>query len=183
MNRHKVCLLLFALLAAIQLAQPLYWVWQWEDVLQTGNAYLWKTAPVDPYDAFRGRYIDLRFKDTKGPIPGGEKITYGQTVYATLGADPNGFAYILAISSQKPGSGDYLEATAGYMSGNLLNIIPSFRRYYLREDLASLAEAAYRRSAGKDGVATVRVKNGRCVVEQLSIGNKTIEEYLHSENH
>jgi hypothetical protein len=128
----------------------------------------------------RGRYVDLRVKETKGPVMNGESISYGQTVYAMLGVDANGFAYITDISAQKPESGDYIEAKANYMDKGMLNITLPFKRFYMREDLAPLAEEAYRKSAEKEGVVTVKVKNGMGVVEQLYIGDKTIDEYLRS---
>ncbi len=183
MKKNKVVLILFAILAIFQLAQPLYMAWRWEDILQTGVSYRWKTAPVDPYDALRGRYIDLWFKENKGPIINGENIKPGQTVYALLGTDTDGFAYIAGISAKKPAGGDYVEARAGYGmdKGDNMNIILPFKRFYMREDLAPQAERAYQRSAGKDGAVSVRIKNGMGVIEQLYIGDKTIEEYLRSE--
>lgn len=183
MNKNKVVLVLFAVLAVFQLAQPLYIAWRWEDILQTGASYRWKTAPVDPSDALRGRYIDLWFKEIKGPVMPGEQINPGQTAYALLGRDANGFAYITGIRAQKPDSGDYVETRAGYMrEGEMLNVILPFKRFYMREDLAPLAERAYRRSAGKEGSVTVKIKNGMGVIEQLYIGDKTIDEYLRSES-
>jgi len=47
--------------------------------------------------------------------------------------------------------------------------------------IARTADIAYRKSAGKDGVALIRIKDGYGVVEQLYIGNKTIYEYLQSQ--
>lgn len=178
MKKNKVVLVLFAILALLQLAESLYMVWRWEDILTTGSPYQWKTAPVDPYDALRGRYVDLWFKETIGPIIDDAKIDHGQTVYAMLGVDANGFAYITGISASKPVSGDYVEAEAGYAMGSVMNVTLPFKRFYMREDLAPMAETAYQQSAGKDGSITVRIKNGMGVVEQLYIGDKTIVEYL-----
>ena len=181
MNNRKIVWGLFGLLCLLQLAVPLYMVWRWENILQTGVAYQWRTAPVDPYDALRGRYIDLRFKDTKGPV-NGAKIEPGKTAYGLLGRDEQGFAYIVAVSSQKPVNGDYVEVRTSYMTGNLMNVTLPFKRFYMREDLAPLAEKAYQKNAGKDGKVTVRVKNGLAVIEQVYIGDQTIEDYLRAGN-
>lgn len=183
MKKNKVVLILFAIVAIFQLAQPLYMAWRWEDILQTGVSYRWKTAPVDPYDALRGRYIDLWFKENKGPVSNGENLKPGQTVYALLGIDSNGFAYVAGITSQKPADGDYVEVKAGYYldnNGNM-NVSLPFKRFYMREDLAPQAERAYGRNAAKEGSVSVRIKNGMGVIEQLYIGDQTIEEYLRSE--
>jgi uncharacterized membrane-anchored protein len=180
MKQNKIILLLFMVLAVIQLAVPLYMVWQWEDILQTGSQYQWLTAPVDPYDALRGRYMDLRLKDTKGPVLGKANLRYGQTVYAMIGIDAAGYAYISGVSATKPEIGDYVETKAGSMNGNMIYVTVPFKHYYIEEDLATLADKAYQKSAGKDGSVTVRIKNGRGVVEQLYIGTQTIHEYLQS---
>ncbi len=180
MTKRRVVVILFAVLAAVQLAAPLYMAWRWEDILQTGVAYKWRTAPVDPFDALRGRYVDLRFKDTRGPAAPGENFQYNQTVYASLGTDADGFARITAVSAAKPAAGDYVAARAGYYTAatGLWTVTVPFKRFYMREDLAPLAEKAYQRTAGKDAVVTVRVKNGLGVIEQLYIGDRTIDEYL-----
>ncbi len=180
MTKKSVVVGLFAVLAAIQIAAPLYMAWRWEDILQTGVSYKWRTAPVDPYDALRGRYIDLQFMDARGPAAPGENFKYGQTVYASLGADAASFARITAVSAAKPAGGDYVEARAGYYTAatGLWTVLLPFKRFYMREDLAPLAEKAYQRTAGKDAVVTVRIKGGLGVIEQLYIGDKAIDEYL-----
>ncbi|HWR40336.1 MAG TPA: GDYXXLXY domain-containing protein [Patescibacteria group bacterium] len=179
MKNSKVVRGIFIMLALLQLSVPLYMAWRWEDILQTGTAYQWRTAPVDPNDALRGRYIDLRFKETKGPVKSSDEIHQGQTVYALLGKDGDGFAYITGIGPQPPAAGDYVEARAGYKTGGgLWSITLPFKRFYLREDLAPEAEKAYQRSADKGGKVTVKIKNGMGVIEQLYIGEQSIEDYL-----
>jgi uncharacterized membrane-anchored protein len=180
MMKQRMVVILFAVLAAVQLAAPLYMAWRWEDILQTGTVYKWRTAPVDPYDALRGRYIDLWFKDTRGPAAPGENFKNGQTVYASFATDAEGFARITAVSATKPAGGDYVEARAGYFTAatGMWTVMLPFKRFYMREDLAPLAERAYQRTAGKDAVVTVRIKGGLGVIEQLYIGDKTIDEYL-----
>lgn len=182
MKKKQVVLILFAILAVFQLAQPLYIAWRWEDILQNGVSYRWRTAPVDPYDAVRGRYIDLRFTENRGPVICGESINPGQTVYALIGTDTDGFACITGITTQKPACGDYLETRAGYMVGGDMNVLLPFKRFYMREDLAPQAEKAYQRSAGKDGSVNVKIKNGMGVIEQLYIGDQAIDEYLRNES-
>lgn len=182
-RNKKVMLILFIMLAVIQIATPLYMVWRWEDTLRTGHAYQWMTAPVDPYDALRGRYVDLRFKEIKGPVAPGEELHYGQKAYAAIGTDVNGYAYISSVSAGKPQNSDFVKVrVVSFVKGGEVNVMLPFKRYYMREDLAPLAEQAYRRSAGKDGRVTVRIKNGFGVVEQLYIGVQTIDEYLRSES-
>lgn len=62
MNRNLL-LALLVVLAAAQLAVPASMIVQRETVLTQGRVYKFKTAPVDPVDAFRGRYVALRFEE------------------------------------------------------------------------------------------------------------------------
>lgn len=107
-------------------------------------------------------------------------IDLGQTVYALLGTDANGFAYITGIDAKKTEAGDYVEARASYTVSGYVSVILPFKRFYMREDLVPQAEKAYQSSAGKDGSVSVRIKNGMGVIEQLYIGDKTIYDYFQS---
>jgi len=181
MNKNKLLFKIFIALAIIQLAVPLYMIWRWENILQTGQQYTWVTAPVDPYDALRGRYVDLRFKEMKGPILGNQKLNSGQTAYAMIATDQNDYAFISGISAYRPeGEGNsYIKIKVSYVQDdNIAHFMLPFTRYYMPEDLAPGAQQAYRKSAGRLATVSVRVKDGYGVVEQLYIGDKTIYEYL-----
>jgi len=47
--------LLFGISMLVLLAYPAYMVYEQETVLAKGTLYKFRLAPVDPYDAFRGR--------------------------------------------------------------------------------------------------------------------------------
>lgn len=181
MKKNKLLFKVFIMLAIIQLAVPLYMVWHWEDILQTGKQYIWVTAPVDPYDALRGRYVDLRFKEVTGPILGNVQLHAGQTAYAMIAEDQNGYAFISGISAYRPEGEEksYVKIKVSYVQDdNKAYFVLPFTRYYMQDDLALGAEKAYRSSAGRSATVSVRVKDGYGVVEQLYIGDKTIYEYL-----
>src|SRR5205085_5927957 len=88
------------LVAAAQLAIPASVVWKRGRTLAYGRVWKFKTEPVDPIDAFRGRYIALRFAAEKAweqPTPQSE-IKPETEVYATLKEDADGFAQVDNIS-------------------------------------------------------------------------------------
>lgn len=176
--KNKKIILLFTAVAVIQIFAALYMAWQWEDILQTGQRYYWVTAPVDPYDVFKGRYIDLRFKETSGQSLDNTRFGYGQTAYAIIAENAEGKAFITGVSSQRPANQPYIKVKVYYSEGSNVHVELPFKRYYLPENLAAPAETAYRESAGKTGIAAVRVKNGYGVIEELYIGEKTLREYL-----
>lgn len=178
MNK-KWLLSVFILVAFIQLTVPLFMAWRWEDVLQTGRRFYWETAPVDPYDAFKGRYVALGFKENTLSGVNIEQLTRGQLVYAIIDENAEGKAYISGVSMIRPDSGYYIKTKAYAVGKDKIHVNLPFNRYYLPEEQAAQAEIVYRESAGKQtGVAAVRIKDGYGVVEQLYIGDKTLQEVL-----
>ncbi|MGL5514593.1 MAG: GDYXXLXY domain-containing protein, partial [Sporomusa sp.] len=173
MKNKALLLALFIGVAILQAAMPLYMAWRWENILQTGRQFYWQTAPIDPYDAFKGRYVALRFKENTAPILDNTDIASDRMVYAVIAENDAGQAYISGVTANRPTQGAYVKVKAYRTVNDTANVILPFTRYYLPEDMAPAAEAAYRDNAGKTGVATVRIKDGYGVVEQLYIGEKT----------
>lgn len=181
MKSKQLIFKIFVVLAVIQLAVPLYMVWRWDDILQNGQRYIWVTAPIDPYDAFRGRYVALQFKENAAPILGSAVLNYGQTAYAIIGEDEKGYAFISGISDLRPEGNSYVKVSVYYVQDNIVHFTLPFKQYYMQEEMAPAAENVYRKNAGKEATVSVRIKNGYGVIEQLYIGKQTIYEYLHSE--
>jgi uncharacterized membrane-anchored protein len=180
--------LLFVLVAVIQLAVPISQIARHEHILQSGVPYKFRTAPVDPADAFRGRYVALAYEGTAAPLREGDDLRYGMPAWVRLGKDEAGFAHFVELSATPPESGDYLRVESLFIDqrgdGGKVRFSLPFDRYYMDEDDAPRAEAAYRRHAGRsDGDAVtayvlVRVKEGRGVIEELYIRDKPIREFL-----
>jgi uncharacterized membrane-anchored protein len=176
---------LFLAVAAAQLFAPLSQIWRYENVLATGKVYKFQTAPVDPYDAFRGRYVALRFNETSAPIHAGDDLKRGQQAYALLQTGSDGFAKFTEVSATAPKQGDYLKVVCTYQGGNSsMNFSLPFDRFYMEESSAPKAETAYwkyanrRGESGGESFATVRVKNGRGAIEDVFIKNKPIREFI-----
>ncbi|MDF2571604.1 MAG: hypothetical protein K0R55_3208 [Sporomusa sp.] len=178
MKNKKLLLFIFIVVGVLQAVVPLYMAWRWENILQTGRQFYWQTAPVDPYDAFKGRYVELSFKENTAPIIDDVNLVAGQMVYAIIDENAEGKAYISRVSVNRPEQGSYIKGKAYANGHDTVHFILPFTRYYLPEDLAPAAEDAYRKSAGKTGVAAVRIKDGYGVIEQLYIGDKTLYEFL-----
>lgn len=182
MKRNRHLFKIFIVLAIIQLAVPLYMIWHWEDILQTGKLYTWVTAPFDPNDALRGRYVDLRFKEMTGPILGNAQLNSGQTAYAMIAEDQKGYAFISGIIDAPPEGHSYVRIKVSYIQNDVVHFVLPFKRFYMEEDLAPMAEGAYRKNVGTQALVTVRVKDGYGAVEQLYIGDQKIYEYLRKAN-
>lgn len=168
-------LLLFIPLAVVQLTVPGWMINRQEQILHHGREFKFKTAPVDPYDAFRGRYVALLFAVASSSDHGTNR-----KVWVRFDVDDKGFAKIREESETSLAGDDVVMATR---RGDTLHF--PFDRYYMEEHAASKAEAAYRtnsRSEHQKAYAIVRILNGQAAIEELYIDDKPIREFLQTEN-
>ncbi len=184
MKSSRIVLVLFVVVALAQLAVPTSQLWRYERTLRTGRAYKFRTRPVDPYDAFRGRYVALAFEEHEAPWEGDVSAKRGSTGYAVLGEDADGFAKVLRVVPVPPDSGDYLRVEKSYSSAtNCVGFRFPFERFYMEERKAPEAERVYRESnrlgeTKRNTYAVVRVRNGVGVIEDLFVGDKPIREAI-----
>ena len=175
---------LFTCLAFVQIATPVSMIVRREVTLREGRQWRFRTKPVDPYDAFRGRYVALRIAEDTAPIPKEVKLVRNQKVYTLLKEDEKGFAKITGVSVKRPPGDAYLQAKVSYVQGKKVHLRLPFNRYYMEEEKAPAAETAYRKHSqrkSRDAYITVRVKAGFAVVEELYVGGKPILEFIQSE--
>jgi uncharacterized membrane-anchored protein len=181
MEKHKLSLALFAVLSVFQLAVPVWMIVNREMTLRHGRQFRFRAAPVDPYDAFRGRYVALQFQQNSAPVPADEKLAMNQKVYAELAEDENGFARLVKVTANEPSDEAYVQCRVSSITDSLVYLQFPFDRYYMDEKLAPAAEAAYlehSRREVRDVYATVRVKDGNAVLEELYIEEMPIREFL-----
>jgi uncharacterized membrane-anchored protein len=178
--RRLLSIVLFAGMALVQLAAPGYMIYSREMTLAHGEAFRFRCAPVDPYDAFRGRYVAINVPETARSVPvTGRKPAYGMQVYAILAEDEAGFAYYGSVSFEKPAGKPYIKTTVIRTSGNKAILRFPFGRYYMNAYLAPEAEKAYRQNrSGGDTFITVRVRAGSAAPEELYLGGKPVREFL-----
>jgi uncharacterized membrane-anchored protein len=181
---------LFVAVAVVQLAVPVCQIRKYEDILRTGAVYRFRTAPVDPYDAFRGRYVALNYADTVAMLRRGEKFENRAPAYVTLQKDQAGFVQFGEISRVPPVQGDYLRVEYLYTSNGSVtkaHFRLPFDKFFMEETKAPQAEAAYwkhgnrRNREGDPTYVIVRVKAGRGVIQDLYIKDKPIRDFLADE--
>ncbi|MBK7870656.1 MAG: GDYXXLXY domain-containing protein [Saprospiraceae bacterium] len=80
---------IFAAVMLLYIWFPFNMIWQTEQVLKNGTVYRFQLQPIDPYDAFRGRYVSLFYGNQE--IQVSDSLHYGQEVYVTLQRDSLGF--------------------------------------------------------------------------------------------
>ncbi len=177
---------IFCLVAVIQIAAPVSMIVKRENILRHGEQFKFKTAPVDPYDAFRGRFVALLIEERTVPIPDSiykkrQEIRFGQKVFATLEKDENGFGRFASISLTRPEGKHYVKTRLYEFEKDKVRLDLPFDRYYMDENLAPLAESVYRehsREEKHDAYVTVRIKSGYAALEELYIDGIPIKEFI-----
>lgn len=186
-------IILFAVMSAAILAAPASQILKHERVLREGRAFKFRAQPVDPYDAFRGRYVRLSFAElTAAAQPPGLGLAYrsrGEDVQVAIGEDSNGFAIVRSVSKEPPaGTRDYVTMETGWRWGQetngIVNLIPPFSQFFMNETLAPLSEDAYRRLNRRTTTnvwAVVRVLDGRGVIENLMFEGVPAADYVRAQ--
>jgi uncharacterized membrane-anchored protein len=184
MTNKYLPLLLLGLLALAQLYVPASMIRHREEVLASGKAFRFQSAPVDPSDPFRGKYISLQYKHNTIALPGGQNWESGDEVFVLLARDRAGFARIRQVDRKKPPpAADYVKARVAYVNQEqpkpILVIDYPFNRFYMEESKALAAEQAYAASLSDSSQVTyalVRIKAGEAVLEDVMIGEVSIRE-------
>jgi uncharacterized membrane-anchored protein len=181
MKSAKLIIALFTLTAAAQLIVPGSLIIRHELTLRRGTVWKFKTAPVDPADAFRGRYVALSFEERQAPLAGKERLTHGQKAYATLETNAAGFTRLKALRSSPPADKPYLKVHVASTGTDSVEVQLPFDRFYLEEHTAPAAEQAYRQSnrRGQTNATTyalVRVRRGSGVIENVFVDGKPIRD-------
>jgi uncharacterized membrane-anchored protein len=184
MNKRDLTLLGFAVVVAAQLAVPAWLLIEREWTLRDGQVYKFKTRPVDPADAFRGRYVWLGLEPGLIKVPDANQWHYDRKAFAVLGTDTNGFAIVERLEREAPAGQVAVRVHVGWpdlKKGEVHINWTGLDRFYMTENKAPAAEAAYRehsRRAKKNCHVTVRIRGTHAQIENLFIENKPIHEWL-----
>jgi uncharacterized membrane-anchored protein len=188
MKNKKILLAIFILVAIVQLYVPAKMILNNEDVLKTGKEFKFKTAPIDPNDPFRGKYITLRYDDNVTVFQTTGTWERNEEIYVTLEEDKKGFAKIKSVSRNKPSNtSNYVKAKVGYgifkwQTSNRLIIDYSFNKFYMEETKAYDAEQLYnqniRERNEKPAFALVAIKNGDAVLKDVIIDGVSVKKIV-----
>jgi uncharacterized membrane-anchored protein len=177
----NIRLISFGLLAVLQLAVPASMITRWESTLRHGDLFKFKTAPVDPYDAFRGRYVALRLDSSTVMLTTNQIPPARGPINAVVATNADGFAYFSEVRVDKPQGQPFIRANVSYVTGDQVTLDLPIDRFYMNELLAPEAEQAYRENSVRTNQITyvlVRVRNGDAVIENLMVGDVSMEDFL-----
>lgn len=189
MENKNLIIGIFMIMCAIQLFAPIKMIIDKEKVLNSGIPYKFRTAPIDPSDPFRGKYIILSFDENKFNVNGDAYWASGENIYVLITNDSLGFAKIAAVSKERPIQGiDYIKATVSYASTydsiQELTIAYPFDRFYMEESKAYDAERVYwessirRDTTSRVAYALVSIKDGESAIKNVFIDDVPIKEIV-----
>ncbi len=182
-------LLVLVLLGAAQVAVPVSMIVAREATLERGIAFKFETAPVDPVDALRGRFVALNFQERSVAVPPGLELERGQWVYVTVDVGADGLARFGDLYVERPeGEASYLRLRVLHPATGTASLRLPYDRYYLDEHLAPAAERAVwrtsRATSDEDAprsYALVRVRSGRAVLEDVLVGEERLMDVARRE--
>lgn len=185
MNTNKlITSIAFLLMAAAQLYVPWRMINTREDVIEGGTEYWFRTAPVDPNDPFRGKYVTLSFLDNSWVVPDPDAFVNGDHVYVSVGTDSAGFARIDAISLTAPTDHtDYFSTTISYILRDSISRVYvnfPFDRFYMEETKAPMADSLYMeasRDTQRTMLAMVMVHQGHAVLKDVILDGISIRDW------
>lgn len=180
---QKITIPAFILMVLAQLYVPASMIFQKERVITQGTAYKFRTAPIDPNDPFRGKYITLSFNENAVKVENAAEWNSADQVFVALSTDSNGYAIIRSVTKEQPISGnDYIKAHVDYIITDSLSTVfvrYPFDRFYMEESKAPVAEQVYTEAAidsNQVAYALVMVREGEAVVRDVVIDGVSIVE-------
>lgn len=169
-------IIIYSLAIFILFIIPIYTIATNNSTLKDGTEYLFKVEAFDPYDMFRGNYLNISFKENS--VNGNaleQQNNNSNEYYVTIGTDTDGFAYFKSISSIEPkNTSNYFKTTGYYRTYAKKYIIDTPTRYYMNEDKSISAEQIYRDNIDSTYVK-VRVKDGQMVIVGVYVNDILID--------
>ena len=186
MLNKKLLIFIMIVVFLLQWYVPASMILEREKVLRAGKAYKIRTAPVDPNDPFRGKYVSLNFLRNRFPASATVKkeFTPGDPVFLVPAIDKEGFFVIDTILKKPPQhQNDYLEVTFSYFGENGKDMVFNypFDRYYMDEFKAPGAEQTYSsamRDTSAKTYALVRIWKGNAVIEDVLINDSSLTDLV-----
>lgn len=176
--KKRFIFFLFILFALGQLFLTFSSIVTKETILKNGTVHKFQTKMVDPSDPFRGKYVALNL-DNSINISNANKYEKGSEVFVLLTKDEQGFSHLSSISDSRPDNNNYLKLKIDSSFDEEISFEMVFDRYYIDENFAKKAEAAYwDESRAGNTYISVRVLSGTGILEELFISDVPVMEYL-----
>lgn len=169
-------IIVYVLSILILFTIPIYTIATNNTTLKDGTEFLFKVEAFDPYDMFRGNYLNIRFEEdtVKGNLTNQNEYVTSE-YYVTIETNEDGYAYFKGISESKPkNTTNYFKTTGYYNKYSDEYRIDTPTRYYMNENKSLVAEQTYRDNIDSTYVK-VRVKNGKMIIVGVYVNDVLID--------
>jgi uncharacterized membrane-anchored protein len=181
----KMIMILFAVMCLAQWIVPGKMVYDSENTIAEGSLYKFRTAPVDPWDPMRGKYITLNFQGNFFQFADSAEWQSGDQIFVTFTTDAAGFAVPDQIYHTKPEAGSYLgtvvEQVSHYKDEHKVWYKLPFERFYMEESKAAQAEQLYwkaQRDSAQVVYALVSIGQGQAVLQDVIVNDRPIVDLI-----
>jgi len=185
MNKKLVYTIGFIGMVLAQWLVPAKMILERNEVLSSGKLFKFITAPVDPNDPFRGKYVALEFENNHFETELENDFEVGGKVFVIINNDGQGYAEIRSYSKNRPEFiQNYLEVVINRISVNdgiqEVFITYPFDRFYLEEFQAEKAEKIYLEAfndRASKAWAEVYIKEGKAVLRDVLIEGRSLRDF------
>lgn len=136
---------------------------QWP--LMTGKKIILATQPIDPFDPFKGQYLNINYEISNINDVSGFKV--GDMVYVSLKEDERGIWKKVAVSTSKPELGDFIKGKVKTGFGNNVRVEYGIEQFFFERH----AELPMRNITVEAAVDS----SGRAKIVQLLQNGKPID--------
>lgn len=165
-----------------QIYVPLKMILSQERIVKMGTEFKFETAPVDPNDPFRGKYITLQFEENTVNVKDGSMWTPGENINVIIEKNQNDVAMVKSILRESPiDNQHFVKAKISHINQNTVYIQYPFETYYMEESKAYDAEVQYRNAAIDSNViayAIVNIINGDAALKDVTIDGTSIVDLV-----
>ena len=161
------------ILSVFQLIFPLLFIAAKEKVIAEGKEYLFRIQPVDPYDFFQGKYVELNVQRLSFDSKNLSDYKKNEIVYVEFSQDSLG-AKISRVSKEKTVNSLKLKMYSDPSTHTTIHFKLPFKRFYLEEYKAKNVELKLARSNSKRNFVHVKILNGEFVITDITSDGKSL---------
>jgi len=132
MNDKKILLirLLISFLVVILILGIFLFYNYWP--ILTGQRIILDTRPVDPFDPFRGQYMDIGYEISRLTDVG--EFNVGDTIYVLLEKDQKGIWRYNGTSKIKPSNKDFIKGKVESIYGNSMWVLYGIEQFFFEKN-------------------------------------------------